>query len=141
MSPARYVTPDPDDDGYDEDVPADPPPPAADDDASCVAGGLELARVFAERLFGRTIVLLFTTGEEQGMLGSRAYLDDLSPGELEAIEHALNCDMIGYDANEDRVMELVHGGHSPSVAVAQVLSATLDALQIDLDPRITEGCP
>ena len=34
MSPARYVTPDPDDDGYDEDVPADPPPPAADDDAA-----------------------------------------------------------------------------------------------------------
>ena len=34
MSPARYATPDPDDDGYDEDVPADPPPPAADDDAA-----------------------------------------------------------------------------------------------------------
>ena len=34
MSPARYATPDPDDDGYDEDVPADPPTPAADDDAA-----------------------------------------------------------------------------------------------------------
>ena len=33
MSPARYATPDPDDDGYDEDVPA-PAPPAADDDAT-----------------------------------------------------------------------------------------------------------
>ena len=33
MSPARYATPDPDDDGYDEDVPA-PAPPAADDDAA-----------------------------------------------------------------------------------------------------------
>ena len=33
MSPARYATPDPDDDGYDEDVPA-PAAPAADDDAA-----------------------------------------------------------------------------------------------------------
>lgn len=43
--------------------------PAADDDASGVADNLELARILSSRAFSRTVVLLFTTGEEQGTLG------------------------------------------------------------------------
>ncbi len=56
--------------------------PAADDDASGVVDNLELARVLSSHIFSRTVVLLFTTGEEQGTLGARSYLAQLSPQEL-----------------------------------------------------------
>jgi Zn-dependent M28 family amino/carboxypeptidase len=115
--------------------------PAADDNASSVVNGLELARVFSSRSFGRTIVLFFSTGEEQGARGVREYLAQLSPDELAAIKYVINRDVTGYDANGDEVMELVHGGHPPSQALAQVMSATIDAYELNLDQRMIVGCP
>jgi hypothetical protein len=117
------------------------PYPAADDNASSVVNGLELARVFSDRAFGRTIVLFFSTGEEQGMRGARYYLDGLPPSELNAIKYVINRDVTGYDANGDAVMELGHGDHPPSVALAQVMSATINAYQLDLDPHVIASCP
>lgn len=115
--------------------------PAADDNASSVVNGLELARVFRNYSFGRTVVLFFSTGEEQGTLGALEYLDELSPDELSAVKYALNRDVTGYDADGDGVMELFHGDHPPSLALAQMMSETIDAYQPDLDPRSVAGCP
>ena len=115
--------------------------PAADDNASSVVNGLELARIFSKHLFGRTLILFFSTGEEQGTLGVKDYLARLSPDGLSAIKYVINRDMTGYDANGDRVMELVHGDHPPTVALAQVMSQTIDTFQLDLDQRIIVGCP
>lgn len=115
--------------------------PAADDNASSVVNGLELARVFSTRSFDRTIVLFFSTGEEQGALGVREYLDHLSPAKLAAIKYVINRDVTGYDANEDRVMELGHGDHPPSVALAQYMSAAIQAYKLDLDPHVIASCP
>jgi Zn-dependent M28 family amino/carboxypeptidase len=106
-----------------------------------VVNGLELARVFSDRAFGRTIVLFFSTGEEQGRLGTRAYVDGLSPTELNAIRYVINRDVTGYDANGDTVMELGHGDHPPSVALAQVMGAAIAAYQLDLDPHVIASCP
>ena len=114
--------------------------PAADDDASGVVDNLEVARIFSSHVFSRTVVLLFTTGEEQGTLGVRSYLDQLSPAELGSIKVALDVDMVGYDANRDGVMELWHGGHAPSMAVTQMMSETIRAYQLDLAPRFVVGC-
>lgn len=118
-----------------------PQGPAADDNASSVVGGLELARVLSRYSFARTLVLFFSTGEEQGALGSKAYLDQLTPAELSAIQYAINRDMIGYDANGDSVMELFHGGLAPSMVLAQTMSETIDAYELDLDQRLVVGCP
>jgi hypothetical protein len=115
--------------------------PAADDNASSVVNGLELARVFSDHIFGRTIVLFFSTGEEQGTQGARYYLDGLSPSELNAIKYVINRDVTGYDANGDAVMVLGHGDHPPSVALAQVMSAVIDAYQLDLNPHVIASCP
>lgn len=115
--------------------------PAADDNASCVVNSLELARVFSNRSFGRTLVLFFSTGEEQGTLGAIKYLNQLSPHELSAIKYAINCDMTGYDADRDGVMEVGHGDHPPTIPLAQVMSETIDAYQLDLDQQIIVGCP
>jgi hypothetical protein len=114
--------------------------PAADDDASGVVDNLELARILSSHTFSRTVVLLFTTGEEQGRLGARSYLDQLSPPELGSIKYAVDVDMVGYDGNRDGVMELWHGGHAPSMAVTQMMSETIRAYQLDLAPRFVVGC-
>jgi hypothetical protein len=116
--------------------------PAADDNASSVVNGLELARVFSNYSFGRTIVLFFSTGEEQqGSLGVEDYLDRLSPGELSAIKYVINRDMTGYDGNGDGLMNLAHGDHPPTVALAEVMSETIGAYQLNLDQRVVPGCP
>lgn len=117
------------------------PYPAADDNAGSVVNGLELARVFNDHSFGRTIVLFFSTGEEHGMLGVKAYLDHLSPAELAAIKYVINRDMTGYDGDGDGLVNLAHGDHTPTLALAQVMSETIDAYQVSLDQRMVAGCP
>lgn len=114
--------------------------PAADDDGSGSVDNLELARILSGHSFGRTVVLLFTTGEEQGRLGARSYLDQLSPPELSAIQYVVDVDMVGYDGNDDGVMELWHGGHTPSVALTQMMSETISVYQLELVPRFVVGC-
>jgi len=114
--------------------------PAADDDASGVVDNLELARILSSSSFSRTVVLLFSTGEEQGNLGVQSYIDQLSPTELSSIRYVVNVDMVGYDANRDGVMELWPGDHSPSLALAQMMSETIRAYQLDLAPTLVVGC-
>jgi Zn-dependent M28 family amino/carboxypeptidase len=84
--------------------------------------------------------LLFTTGEEQGTLGVQSYIDQLTPQELGSIKYVVNVDMVGYDGNGDGVMELWHGGHTPSMALTQTMSDTIQAYQLDLSPGFVVGC-
>jgi hypothetical protein len=114
--------------------------PAADDNASGAVDLLELARVLSDYSFSRTVVLLISTGEEQGTLGVQSYLGQLSQSELSAIKNVVNIDMIGYDANQDQVMELWHGGHSPSLVLTQTMSDTIKAYEIGLSPKFVIGC-
>lgn len=114
--------------------------PAVDDNASGAVDILEVARIFSSHSFSRTLVLLFSTGEEQGTLGVKSYLDQLSPTELSSIKYAINIDMVGYDPNGDGGMELWHGGHLPSLALAAVMSDTISAYRLDLAPRFVVGC-
>jgi hypothetical protein len=114
--------------------------PGADDNASGAVDLLEVARVLSTYPFSRTLVLLFSTGEEHGALGVRSYLDQISSEELSRIKVVVDVDMVGYDANRDRVMELWYGDHLPSLAVTQVMSETVSTYQLDLAPRILVGC-
>jgi len=114
--------------------------PAADDNASGVVDILELARVLSSHSFSRTIVLFFSTGEEQGALGVKSYLSHLSPKELSSIKYVIDVDMVGYDANGDAMMELWHGDHPTSLALTQLMSETIETYQINLAPSILVGC-
>lgn len=114
--------------------------PAADDNASGAVDLLELGRVLSGYSLSRTLVLFFSTGEEEGTLGVRSYLDQLSMEELNAIEGVVNLDMLGYDGNGDRVMELWSGDHPPSLALTEVMSETITSYGLDLDPRFVTGC-
>lgn len=70
--------------------------PGADDDGSGTAAVLELARVFAEGPRPkRSIVILFNTGEEMGLLGSGYFTDQEPLVPLEDVVANFNIDMIG----------------------------------------------
>ena len=68
--------------------------PGADDNASGTAGVLELARRFATRPIRRSIVVVNFDAEEEGLVGSRAFLA-YPPVPKRAIVLMLNLDMIG----------------------------------------------
>ena len=84
--------------------------PGADDNASGVATLLEAARLLPQYRFERTIRLIWFTGEEQGMFGSRAYAEKHAADNIVAV---INLDMFGYDSTGDRCFEL-HVGALPA---------------------------
>lgn len=89
--------------------------PGAEDNASGVAALLEAARMFRYYKFDRTIKIIFFTGEEQGLHGSYAYVND----NLSIMPHILgvvNLDMFGYDSDRDMCFEL-HVGDLPQSQV------------------------
>ncbi|MFH0997221.1 MAG: M20/M25/M40 family metallo-hydrolase [Pseudomonadota bacterium] len=70
--------------------------PGADDDASGCAALLAAADIMRKYSFQRTIRFIFTTGEEQGTLGSQAYVKDIKGQKVYAV---LNLDMIGFSTS------------------------------------------
>ncbi|MBX7220113.1 MAG: M20/M25/M40 family metallo-hydrolase [Blastocatellia bacterium] len=69
--------------------------PGADDDGSGTTAVLEIARAFAQgERPRRSVLVLFNTGEEMGLLGSN-YFTENPPVKLEQIVADFNIDMIG----------------------------------------------
>ncbi len=66
----------------------------ADDDASGCAAVLEIAGALAAKKPARTVIVLLATGEEEGLLGTEAYLDHPAVP-LEKTIANLNVEMIG----------------------------------------------
>jgi len=76
--------------------------PGAEDDGSGSAALLEFLRVLVESeiKFQKTIILVWFGGEEQGLLGSRAYVTSLvNSGRASDVYFALCMDMIGYSTS------------------------------------------
>ncbi len=71
------------------------PAPGADDNASGSAGALELATVLATQAWRHDLRVILFGGEEQGLLGSKAYVATLSASERTRIRAVINMDMIG----------------------------------------------
>lgn len=113
--------------------------PGAEDNATGSAALLEAARVLRGHSLPRTVKLIWFTGEEQYMLGSKAYLNDSEhPERREGILGVINLDMYGYDSNNDRCFEL-HISPGPTAAhaaasqrVASCFVTALHLYQIDL---------
>jgi hypothetical protein len=112
--------------------------PAADDNASGTVDLLELARVISHRKYEKTIVLLFSAGEENGTLGVKYYLDHLTPSQLAAIKYVINVDMVGYDNNKDGIMELFNGDQP--LDFVQLLAGIILDYHINLTPQIVSDC-
>jgi aminopeptidase YwaD len=79
----------------------------ADDNASGVAAILEVGRILAGRpdLLGRSVILVAFDGEESGLIGSKAFVNELMKGEYAVIDSGsvavmFSLDMVGmYDAH------------------------------------------
>ena len=69
--------------------------PGADDNASGCVGLLTAAKIMKDYKFKRTLRFVFTTGEEQDVIGGKAYAKSVDDAR-ENIVAVLNLDMIGY---------------------------------------------
>jgi len=81
--------------------------PGAEDNATGAAAVIELARVFAKAPKSATLVFATFSGEEQGLVGSKAFVRNLDTTTRSRIKAVLNMDMIGYskDDSEDVLLE------------------------------------
>ena len=91
--------------------------PGADDNATGSAATLLLAEVLAGQRFADTIRFVHFTGEEQGMWGSKAYVRDLQAAGAQVMGY-VDLDMIGWDGDGDRTVELHSGTGTLSISLA-----------------------
>jgi hypothetical protein len=115
--------------------PAEPPgasraAPAADDDGSGVASALQVARALAGGSFDRTLRWLFTTGEEQGQLGSAAYVQAIKEAG-ENITGVLMLDMLGFNSKGSAPTFDLHvrPDGAPGAAADRALAEAVGAAQ------------
>ncbi len=102
----------------------------ADDNASGVAMMLELAKKFAETKGShkRSIVCLAFSGEEEGLLGSKHFVDD--PGiNLSRVNVMINIDMVGR-LNETHNLQI--GGVGTATGLKEIVYAKTDTSYIKL---------
>jgi len=105
--------------------------PGAEDNSSGVSALMEAARLFPFYKFDRTIKIIFFTGEEQGLWGSEAYVDD-HPAEMPNIVGVVNLDMFGYDQNDDQCIELHVGTLTDSNTVGTCFTNVNDNYNLGL---------
>ena len=108
--------------------------PGADDNASGVAAVLALARAAAEEPFARPLLVAFWSGEESGLLGSRAFVrDEIRPDQLLAY---INLDMVGrLEENRLTVQAMGSSRVWPGVVERANVPAGFD-LALDDDPYL-----
>ena len=112
--------------------------PGAEDNASGVTALLEAARLFRYYRFDRTIKLIFFTAEEQGLLGSEAYVDD-HRSEMSSIVGVVNLDMFGYDRDQDSCIELHVGDMAASNTVGTCFANMINNYSLGLSHDFLTG--
>jgi hypothetical protein len=73
-------------------------------------------------------------------MGVVAWLGGAPAADLARIRALVNADMVGWDGDGDRAMELYHGDVASSIRLAEAMSATLSAYAPLLRPRLNPGC-
>jgi len=112
--------------------------PGADDNASGSAAFLEAARVLSQYAFHYTIKFVGFNGEEQGLLGSDAYVDMIA-AEGEDVVACYNFDMIAYRGTDPAPADLIIYTNSASLDKAEILrDAYLEYFPADVQPIIVQ---
>jgi aminopeptidase YwaD len=104
--------------------------PGADDDGSGSAALLAIAHRLAGTLTDRSVLFLWTTGEEKGLLGS-SYFVEHSPVPLTSIVQVLNLDAIG--ALDDARFSVLPDGTTQSTSTVSML----ESASLAMDPPFT----
>lgn len=105
--------------------------PGADDNGSGVAGLLEAAAVLRHYQFGRTIHLIWFSGEEQSRQGSKYFVVDYADW-LPEIVGVINLDMFAFDWDNDRCFDVYVGTLPGSRQIGDCLAKVIDAYELDL---------
>lgn len=119
---------------------ADTLAPGADDNASGTAGVLATARILEEYEFGCSLRYVLFTGEEQGMVGSAAYAQEVANTPGLQVEGVLNLDMIAYNSPaSDPTLELhVRTGNAGDLQIAGFFQQVVSTYSLDLTPVIIQ---
>lgn len=75
--------------------------PGAEDNGSGTAALIAMARVFAEFPPDATIIFIAFSGEEQGLYGSKDYVEKLAAADSAKLKRVLIMDMIAYSQDDD----------------------------------------
>ncbi|MBU1651135.1 M28 family peptidase, partial [bacterium] len=117
---------------------AEPEAPGADDNGSGTAAVLECARILSQYYFEKTIHFVAFAGEEQGLYGSNAFVDDI-PGMGIDVVGCFNYDMIAYAGTDPWPPDLViYADNNPlSLAMAyKVEEACLTFVPSLIEPDV-----
>ncbi len=125
-----------------DDMPSGGVAPGADDNASGSVAVMVAGEILKNYRFKRTIRFVLFTGEEQGLLGSERYAQAAhSAGDN--IVGALNLDMLGWDGNSDKVLNLYvrpasNPGHTGDRAIAATFTNVVKTygLESSISPAI-----
>ena len=110
--------------------------PGADDNASGTAAFLEAVRILSQYQFENTIKFVGFSGEEQGLVGSAAYVDSIAAAG-EQVVCCFNADMIAYRGTDPAPADLVIYTNASSQAMANVLrDACTEYYPTDLEPIV-----
>lgn len=105
--------------------------PGADDNASGTAGLLEAASILQHYRFGRTIDLIWFSGEEKSRIGSTSFVEDYADW-IPNIVGVVNMDMFAFDGDGDRCFE-VHAGTLPgSQEIGNLIGSVIEAYDLRL---------
>ena len=96
--------------------------PGVNDNGSGSAGVLEMARVFKDQKVRHDVRFVLFGGQEQGLCGSRQYVERLSGTERSRIASVVNMDMIGV-VRTDTPTVLLEGGTVSRSAMSALASA------------------
>jgi hypothetical protein len=110
--------------------------PGADDNASGSAGVLVAAEILSGMGCRQTLRYILFTGEEQGLLGSRAYADAVAGDEIRGV---LNLDMIGWQSDDHLEVDLyARPWNQADLRIAAFFSGVVEAYGLNLVPEVHE---
>ncbi len=110
--------------------------PGADDNASGSTAVLLAAQILSQYQFDCTLRYALFTGEEQGLVGAEAYAAEVD-ALGENIEGVLNLDMIAYNSDAAKIIELhTRPGNASDTAIAALFSDVISAYNLGLAPEI-----
>ncbi len=107
----------------------------ADDNASGVAAVLEAARLLSQYNINYTLIYAFWDQEEIGTVGSRYYASQAMNDQAE-IRGVLNLDMLGWDSNDDGLVDIHSDDVADSDSLANLLLINNSLYEINLNPVI-----
>lgn len=104
----------------------------ADDNASGTATVLEAARILSNVEFPYSIVYALWDEEEIGLLGSHNYAKEAKAMGMD-IGGVVNIDMIGYDSDDDGLVEIHSNMNTSSAAIANVMQNINSEYNLTMD--------